>query len=408
MFDDFHGRHADFMMFYGDECEDPRDPLERKYAVLKKRNTCFGGGKGKIPDTNPGMLASADAAREIAALQKETADETLAFYKQQYEDIKPLLQQITQAEINMMDANQKRADEYANYERSTFRPLERGLVADAASFDTEAKREELAGKAAADVNMAFTNARGQENRALQRIGVNPNTGRFAALNSQLTLGQTAALAGAKNQARENAEQLGFARKMDAAGLGRGLASNASTAYGVALASGDSAGKNSMAAGNFMGQGYAGAQSGYSNAASSYGTAGNIYGQEFNARMQGYNAQQQAQGALMGGLGQAVGIAGGIGLKKWIGADGGMVPPRSALRMADGGDVPHVGPGPVSGPGGPVDDKVPAMLSPGEYVLPADTTAKIGKKNLDKLVDETHTPASVQRARKKRRAIKGKK
>lgn len=410
MFDELnpYGKHADFMAFYGDECDDPRDPVARRIAVNRMRNVAFGGKGGSAPNPNPGMIASAEAAKEIAMIQKGTADDMLNFYKQQYEDIKPILQQISQAEINMMEANQQRADEYANYERSTFRPLERSIVADAASFDTEAKREELAGKAAADVNMAFTNARGQENRALERMGVNPNSGRFAALNSQLTLGQTAALAGAKNQARENAEQMGFARKMDAAGLGRGLASNASTAYGVALASGDSAGKNSMAAGNFMGQGYAGAQQGYSSAASSYGTAGNIYGQEFQGRMQGYMADQQAQSALMGGLGQAVGIAGGIGLKKWIGADGGMVPTRRALKMADGGGVTHVGPGPVSGPGGPVDDKVPAMLSPGEYVLPADTTAKIGKKNLDKLVDDTHTPAVVQRAQKKRKAIKGKK
>jgi hypothetical protein len=44
-----------------------------------------------------------------------------------------------------------------------------------------------------------------------------------------------------------------------------------------------------------------------------------------------------------------------------------------------------------------------MLSDGEYVLPADTVQKIGKKKLDKLVAETHTPAAVQR---KRKALKG--
>lgn len=416
MFDELnpYGKHADFMAFYGDECDDPRDPVARRIAVNRMRNVAFGGKGGSAPNPNPGMIASAEAAKEIAMIQKGTADDMLNFYKQQYEDIKPILQQITQAEINMMEANQKRADEYANYERTTFRPLERGIVADAASFDTEAKREELAGKAAADVNSAFTNARGQENRALQRMGINPNSGRFAALNSQLTLGQTAALAGAKNQARENAEQMGFARKMDAAGLGRNLATNSSTAYGVALAAGDSAGKNSMAGGNFMGQGYAGAQQGYSNAASSYGTAGNIYGQEFNARMAGYNADQAASGAMWGGIGSLVGsglgaYAGLSGIGRGGGkpgqADGGQMKSRRALRLADGA---HVGAGPVDGPGGPVDDKVPALLSDGEYVLPADTTAKIGKKNLDKLVAETHTPAAVQRAKKSRSALKGKK
>lgn len=75
--------------------------------------------------------------------------------------------------------------------------------------------------------------------------------------------------------------------------------------------------------------------------------------------------------------------------------------KSQLRgisMANGGKV-HQGPGPVRGPGGPVDDKVPAMLSDGEYVIPADTAATIGKENLDKIVRKTHTPAAVQRRKK---------
>lgn len=405
MFDELnpYGKHADFMAFYGDECDDPHDPVARRIAVMKKRNVAFGGKGGKAPDPNPGMIASAEAAREIAGIQKQTADEMLAFYKQQYNDIKPILQQVTQAEMDMMKSNQARADEYADYERTTFRPLEQSIVKEANEYSTAGKREALATQAAGDVNMAFSNARAQESRGLSRLGVNPNSGRFAALNNQLTLGQAATAAGAQTKARVDAENMGFARKMDAAGLGRNLATNASTAYGVSMAAGDAAGKTSMAGGTFMGQGYSGAQQGYSGAANSLGTAGNIYGSEFNARMQGYNAQQAAQGAMWQGIGSLVGTGIGAyaGLKK---ADGGVVR-RKALLLADGA---HVGAGPVSGPGGPVDDKVPAMLSDGEYVLPSDTVQKVGKRNLDKLVEETHTPAAVQRAQKKRKAIKGKK
>lgn len=401
MFDELNpfGRHADFMSFYGDVCDDPRDPVARRIAVMQKRNVAFGGKGGDAPDPNPGMLASADAAREIAAVQKKTADEMLAFYKTQYEDIKPILEEVTKTDMAIQKANAARADEYAAYERETFRPLEQRLVKDAEEYSTEGKREALATQAAADVNTAFTNTRAQEGRALSRMGVNPNSTRFAALNNQLSLGQAATAAGAMNKTRTDAEQLGFARRMDAAGLGRGLAGNASTAYGVSLNAGEGVRTNSTAAGNFMGGGYGAAQQGYSSAANSYGTAGNIYGQEFQGRMQGYQANQAAQGAMMQGLGSAIGIAGGIGLKKFF-ADGGHA--RKAIKLAEG---THVGAGPVQGPGGPVDDKIPAMLSDGEYVLPADTTAKIGKAKLDKLVQETHTPAAVQR---KRKALKGKK
>lgn len=68
--------------------------------------------------------------------------------------------------------------------------------------------------------------------------------------------------------------------------------------------------------------------------------------------------------------------------------------HKGVKKADGGI--HKGPGKVKGKGGPVDDKVNARLSNGEYVLPADTVKKLGVKNLDRLVKETHTPAAKQR------------
>jgi hypothetical protein len=57
--------------------------------------------------------------------------------------------------------------------------------------------------------------------------------------------------------------------------------------------------------------------------------------------------------------------------------------------ADGG-LRHMGAGDVQGPGGPREDKVPAMLSDGEYVLPAKTVKAIGgPAQLDQLVRRTN-------------------
>jgi hypothetical protein len=47
-------------------------------------------------------------------------------------------------------------------------------------------------------------------------------------------------------------------------------------------------------------------------------------------------------------------------------------------------------GAVHGPGGPTADKVPIWASAGEFMLPADTTAAVGKEQLQNLVDATHT------------------
>jgi len=51
---------------------------------------------------------------------------------------------------------------------------------------------------------------------------------------------------------------------------------------------------------------------------------------------------------------------------------------------------------VRGPGGPVDDKIPAMLSNGEYVVPADVVRAKGLEFFEKLKDKYHTPAAIQR------------
>lgn len=364
---------------------------------------------GKAADAQAQALAeNAAATKEVAEIQAASAKEYLDFQKQQYAEMKPLAEQISKAQLDVMDqqmrisdSNEARASEYAEYERGTFRPLEKDLVQDAQEFDTEAKREELARRGMADVADAYENQRRQALDTLARFGVNPNSNRFAAINAQLSQAQAADTAGVATNARTNAEQLGYARRLDAASLGRNLASNASTAFGIATTAGNSAVSSGNASlntaqtpGVALSGGYGSFSTQMGNAGGSFTNAGNL-----NARGYGIAAQRQASAneALSGLVG--MGIKGGLGFA--TGGASGALSALTGVKFADGGKV-HVGKGPVSGPGGPVDDKIPAMLSDGEYVLPTDTVKKIGKKKLDKLVAETHTPAAVQR----RRALKG--
>ena len=356
-----------------------------------------------------GMSASAASSTEIARIQQESAREYLNFQKQQYAEMKPLAEAVSNKQMQIMDqqmgisaSNEARASEYADYERKTFRPLEQSLVKDANEFDTEAKREELARRGMADVATAYETQRKQALDTLARYGVNPNSNRFAAINAQLAQGQAADSAGVATNARTNAEQLGYARKIDAASLGRNLASNASTAYGIATSAGNSAnasGANAMdsaaAPGVAMGGAYGSFSTQMGNAGSSYTNAGNLYGRGYGIESErAANANSALSGLVSMGIRGGLGYAAGGGL-------GGAATALTGVRFADGGKV-HVGKGAVSGPGGPVDDKIPAMLSDGEYVIPADTVKAIGKDKLDKLVAKTHTPAKVQR----RRALKG--
>lgn len=62
-------------------------------------------------------------------------------------------------------------------------------------------------------------------------------------------------------------------------------------------------------------------------------------------------------------------------------------------LADGGRVrPR---GFVAGPGTETSDSIPARLSDGEYVLPADTVRAVGVPALDQLKDATHTPVAAR-------------
>ena len=51
-------------------------------------------------------------------------------------------------------------------------------------------------------------------------------------------------------------------------------------------------------------------------------------------------------------------------------------------------------GSVKGPGTSTSDSIPAHLSRGEYVLPADTVRKVGVDNLEALRHATHTPVAT--------------
>ena len=348
------------------------------------------GDSPSAPNPNPGQIASAEAAKEVGQMQKDVAMEYLNFSKEQYADFKDDLKEISAAQKKIMSDTAKRAEEYATYERETFRPLEKRLVSEAEEFNTAAKQEEMASQGMADVANAYQVQRQQALDTMAKYGINPNSARFAAINAQLGQGEAAARAGVATKSRIASEEMGRARLYDAAALGRGLASNATAAASTAASAGTAAGGSYMAPAEYMGKSYGQTGQMLGGASSSFGTAGNIYGQEFGARMQGYNAQMANQSDMFGAFGSIAGM--------YAGSPGGSAA-IAGMFKADGGTVKRLGRGgKVTGPGGPVDDKIPAMLSDGEYVIPADTVKAIGVKKLDKLVKATHTPAAVQRRR----------
>jgi len=197
---------------------------------MGKKNT-------EAPDYAPLAAASEKAATVMGDLGQQQID----FSKKMYDENSPFMQDIAKQQKLAMEQQLEQGKDYYDYRKETYRPLEKGIVADAQAFDTDAYRNQLATKAAADAGLAFGRTRQANERAMASMGVNPNSGRFQGLGAQSALMQSANRAGAMTGTRERAQQIGYARKLDAAGLGRGLSGASTAAYGSAISAGSQAG-----------------------------------------------------------------------------------------------------------------------------------------------------------------------
>jgi hypothetical protein len=259
----------------------------------------MGKKSNDAPDYTPLANASDAAAKRMAKLGQDQLD----FSKKIYDENAPLMKDIGQQQKLAMEQQLAQGKDYYDYNKTTYRPLEQGIVADAQAFDTDAYRNQLATRAAADSGLAFNRTRQANERAMASMGVNPNSGRFQGMANQTGLMQSANRAGAMTGARERAQQTGYARKLDAAGLGRGLAGASTAAYNSAIGAGNSAVGNYGAAGQqYMG--------GMNQGSATIGSGMNmqITGLSNSLNSQTQYAMNQADNSLMGAAGGIAGAA----------------------------------------------------------------------------------------------------
>jgi len=263
-------------------------------SAERKAQKAANTAAGKQAEAAETLAGQADRAAELSyglgQQQLGLGREQLAFTKQQYAEMSPLARRVAEAQIAAQEEQMRQARDYYDYQVQTFRPLEKGLVADAQSFSTERYREQLAAQAAEDAARAFDTTQGMASRDLARRGVSPNSGAALAMSNQNMLGLASARAGASTSTRERAEQLGWARRLDAAGLGRNLAGASTAAYQSATGAGSAGINSAMAPGNQFTQGM--------------GQAANIYGQGANTIMAGSGQAMNAYGQLYGGANTA--------------------------------------------------------------------------------------------------------
>lgn len=239
------------------------------------------GGKASPPPPDYGPLAL--ASKESAQIMGGLGREQLAFAKQQYRDMSPLLREIAMRQSQAQEEQMKQAQDYYQYMQSTIRPAERKAALQAQYFDTEEYRNQLAAQAAADAGKAFAQTQEAQQRAAAGMGVNPASGRFAGMQNQAALGLAAQKAGAMSGTRQQAQQMGYARLLDVSGLGRNLPGASSAAYGGATGAGSAAGQSFMAPGNQY--------------ANMYGQGAGLIGQGQGMQMQGLSNILSTQGQV---------------------------------------------------------------------------------------------------------------
>lgn len=280
-------------------------------------NAIFGGGDSPPPppDYTPMANASAESARIMGQLGQDQINESRRQYDQNMATARPII--AAQTGIMQQTADQGRA--YFDHWKDVGQSTEQGLARDANAFSTAGAQEGFARSAVSDLEDAQSNEQAQSARSMAAMGVNPNSGRFAGMNRAQTILNAGARAGVATNARTQAQNLSFAKRMDVAGLARGMPGAAQGAYSVSTGAGNSAAGNQMAPGgqllNGMAQGASltgqGQQMQMGGLGSILSSQNNIYDANLSAST---SARAGSMGLLGAGIGAAARIYGGSSKK----------------------------------------------------------------------------------------------
>lgn len=339
------------------------------------------------PPAPPDITPYAEASEEVARISQKTAQDQLAWAREQDAMNRDLLQQVLDIQLPAMREQFDTASADRKRYEDTFRPFEDLWAEQARNYDTPERRAQERSRAISDVSQQFDAQRRNALQRLESYGIDPSQTRSQALDVGLRTTEAAAKAAAATSANRRVEDVGRALQSDVINLGRGALSNAAGFYNQAVGAGSQAQGGAL---NTTAAGANAAQSGLgyaNNALRGYGQAAGIQSQGYGNQLAGWGAGASQKAGMMKGIG---------GLAGMFLADGGEVRPTQVMALPYMGDseIVHTGLGDGSG----IDDTVPALLSDGEYVIPADVVRKKGEEFFDRLIEKHHTPATVQRKR----------
>lgn len=291
--------------------------LKSLFEPLYRWLTAYMGASGLILYGDKGGGAPAPDPRLVEAQIKSLGiqDDAIEGILEMSRELQPI--QREQMEFGLESGRQafeqSQADRnYALGRRNILTGLQDQMVTDARDFNADTRGEELAGRAMADVQAQSDIARAGTARAMARMGVNPNSGAFAAMANGADVAAAGTRATAGNNAREAARAEGYSLTDRASNALAGYPAMgmATTGAGAQFAANGIGLANQGAAGMMAGRQAAGSMAGQLGA-----NATGMWGQQANYQA---NMQQQDQtGSIMGGIG---GLAAGLAKAGIIGSD----------------------------------------------------------------------------------------
>jgi hypothetical protein len=277
-------------------------------------------GMPSIPANGGGDAPEADPNVGIAAMKSaEMGEKWYEFASKIYEESKPrqaqmdgLTTELARQGLSTSRFNDEKARGMWERYESTVVPMEDDFFAEARRAGSAAEQDKAAGEASTDVRAATQTAREGTARAMMRMGVRPDSGRFAQANVEQDA-QTALLdSAARNTARTTERSRGIQLRAGAVQVGKGMPITAGGTFGVSQNAGTGATGALLSGGNMEAARTGIMTSGMQGAMQGYNQQAGILNQDYSNRLKAWDAEQHSDDAFWG----AVGSLGGAALGKW--------------------------------------------------------------------------------------------
>lgn len=365
-------------------------------SIVSGAMSLMGGSGPATPtlDLSKQMGNAQDTYKTATSNAKQTQDTATALNKQS----QATLSNVVGSETPAMAAVNNQANTNLSTYGNTFVPLQKQQADEAANYNSNENRQQLAGQAVANSNQSTQAALDNQRAQLASEGVDPASVHGSALTQQAAIAGAANAAGAATQSGldtaatgrqlvQGANQLGLqvgqqgtAAAEAAAGIGSGIVADTNNT--------NNSNVNNLTASNGALNVATGANK----------SAGDMANEQFNGQMQSAQMDQAKSASKSAAIG---GIVSGAASKM---EHGGVVTPPVARLHGIPMPVPTLRHGgPINSKGafatpivpGTTDTKLIAA-TPGEFMLPKDVVDHMGHEKLHNLIDKTREKIAERR------------